>query len=832
VDSTFTANVNTNAGATVVVPQPDGRLLVAGDFVSINGIPRTNLARLQPDGSLDLEFNSDSSLGPKSYINALAALPDGKVLVAGDFTAGPDTFKSDLLRLDSTGRLDTNFNAGLKGYVSVLTLQPDGKVLAGGDFTDILGGARTNVARLNPDGSLDADFLPPGGMPDWVGTLALQADGKILVAGESRNQPEAIKRLLPDGSLDATFAANIGSYGPYLTAVAPQRDGRIVIAGNFNLAGVSHTLGRLNPDGSHDPSFVFDTTPSVSCLLLQADTQLLIGGGFSSIDGVPRGGIARLVNDVSVQPVPGVSIAYLTTWAGNDTTIPAFAAGLPPLSYQWQLNGTNLSGQTNLQCFLPGIATSAAGLYTLVAANAGGTATSGPVRLTVLPASARPGMLDTNFATGTGPNSALWHIAEQPDGKLLVAGTFSTFNGEPRAGFVRLHSNGAVDTNFIATGVNSGGEGYLSTVLPNGKVVVGGWFTSFNGSPRYRIARLETNGVVDESFTASIEETNGSAWVWPIVRQPDGKLLVGGLFNAVNSEPVTNLVRLEPDGAIDHSFTPGGGPNDYVSDIVVQPDGKILVGGLFGYFDGVVRGRITRLNTNGTLDTSFNPGVALSHTGDGVDAIVLQPDGKILIGGTFTTFNNVPRPNVARLNPDGSLDTSFAPASPTWLAASVVYGLALQPDGKVIVGVWPPGGKASACVARLNPDGSFDSSFPLGVCSADGVWCLTRLASGQIMVGGGFPDFNGVATPFLARLHGDEALAPAPVSLVARLNGGLQLEWQSALGVNYQLQSAASLPAVIWRDEGAPFLGTGGLLTTNLSVGPERAKFYRLLLPE
>ena len=183
---------------------------------------------------------------------------------------------------------------------------------------------------------------------------------------------------------------------------------------------------------------------------------------------------------------------------------------------------------------------------------------------------------------------------------------------------------------------------------------------------------------------------------------------------------------------------------------------------------------------------------------------------------------------LVRLNADGSVDTSFRPALPEWIYGTIIYGVTLQPDGKVVVGAWPSGGAIPTCVVRLNPDGSPDSSFHQGTCSIEGAWTMTRLTNGRTMVGGGFPDFNGLPTPYLACLHGDEALGPATVALTARFDGGLQLSWPSEAGSTYQLQSAASLPAAPWLDDGLPFPGTGGVLMTNLPIGTGPAKLFRL----
>ena len=820
-DPSFTANVSIGNGVIAAALQPDGKLVVAGDFTSINGTPHTNVARLYTDGSLDTGFAS--GVGPDSYVYAVVIQTNGSVLMGGEFTTWSGEPQSGLVRLDASGHLDPAFNAGVVGDIYALSTQPDGKVLVGGTFTEILGVARTNVSRLNADGSLDGGFVPPAGMPYKVETLVLQSDGKILVAGSDRFPGTAIYRLHPDGSLDTTFSADLGESTLWVGAVVPQRDGRILIAGRFYLGGIPQTVVRLNPDGSWDPSFALGDIPSVYCLVLQSDTQLLLAGDFSYIKGAPRGSIARLVNDVSVLPVPGVNGAYLTTWAGRSTVIQGFAAGLPPLSYQWQCNGTNLPGQTNLSCSLANLAASDAGHYTLVVSNASGTATSAPMRLTVLPASARPGTFDTGFTPGSGADKSVWSLMEQTDGKLLVTGFFGTFNGEPHGGLVRLNRDGLVDTNFLASGVESGREVYWAMPQPDGKLLVGGWFNYFNGAPRTNLVRLHPDGRLDDSFTASVDVLNPDSYVYPMAEQPDGKILVGGLFSEVNGTPRNNLARLEPDGSLDSSFDPGAGADDYTWAIVLQPDGKSLVGGGFTHFNGVTRGGITRLNANGSMDASFNPGTAANGE---VDVIVLQPDGKIVIGGGFSAFNGVPRSaHLARLNPDGSLDETFVPAAPAWLVGSIIYGVVLQADGKLVAGAYQSGG-AAACVARFNPDGSLDSSYALGVCNSDGVWCMTGLANGQILVGGSFTDFNGLPAGRIVLLHGDEAItALLPFSLGTRWSAGVcELGLFGETGRSYTLERSTNLPQFQpWTN--VTSTGTNWLADPESSTSPQH--FYR-----
>ncbi|MCX6893100.1 MAG: hypothetical protein NTX51_16510 [Verrucomicrobia bacterium] len=222
---------------------------------------------------------------------------------------------------------------------------------------------------------------------------------------------------------------------------------------------------------------------------------------------------------------------------------------------------------------------------------------------------------------------------------------------------------------------------------------------------------------------------------------------------------------------------------------------------------------------------SFKPGTAIQDSYGGVDAIAVQPDGRILIGGAFSAFDGVPRPNLARLNADGTLDTTFVPAALPWLSENWVYGLELQSDGKVIIGACPPGGwgtGAAACVARLNPDGSLDTSYALGSCTRNGVWCSKRLSNGQLMVGGSFPDFNGAATPCLVRLHGDEAFPPTPFTLGLRWSSGvLELGLFGEFGRDYTIETSTSLPAFApWTN----FVSSG---TNWIPVPAQAGQFFR-----
>jgi uncharacterized delta-60 repeat protein len=286
------------------------------------------------------------------------------------------------------------------------------------------------------------------------------------------------------------------------------------------------------------------------------------------------------------------------------------------------------------------------------------------------------GSLDTSFATGAGAFHLVISIKIQPDAKILIGGCFTVYNGVARGNVARLNTDGSLDTSF-ATG--AGADFGVWSVAPqaDGKILIGGEFTSYNGTPRGCVARLNTDGSLDTSFATG---AGAAGAVWTVALQADGKILIGGQFTSYDGIARANIARLNADGSLDTLFNPGTGTNGDVIWITLQADGKILIGGSFTSYNGTPRGYVARLNTDGSLDTSFATGPGANNS---VCRIEEQADGKILMGGGFTSYNGTPRGYVARLNTDGSLDTSFATGAG---ANASVTGIALQADDKILIG--------------------------------------------------------------------------------------------------------------------------------------------------
>ena len=353
-----------------------------------------------------------------------------------------------------------------------------------------------------------------------------------------------------------------------------------------------------------------------------------------------------------------------------------------------------------------------------------------------------------------GANNTVYALVVQPDDKILVAGDFNAINTDPWNHIGRMLPHGVSDPSFtIGTGADSfvDAMALYTNGTHQGKIVIGGGFTSFNGISRYKVARLNANGTVDTSFNPG---TGVDGIVRAVAIQPDNKVIIGGEFRVVNGITRQNIARLNADGSVDLSFDPGTGPeagaDATVWTVAVMGNSvsnAIVIGGDFAFVNGALRLGVARFNSDGSLDTSFDPG---SGTDSTVYSIAVQPDQKILLGGAFSQINLFSRNGVARLNVDGSLDLDFDPGTGT---DNMVYGVKVLPDSKILIaGAFSSYNDTRRVgLARLHSFGVVDTSFmDTALNQFAGIMDRTNFviaidvqSSGAVMIGGSFQRVGG-----------------------------------------------------------------------------------------
>ena len=364
------------------------------------------------------------------------------------------------------------------------------------------------------------------------------------------------------------------------------------------------------------------------------------------------------------------------------------------------------------------------------------------------------GTVDYSFVAGDGYgfDGSVYAIAQSSDGTIYIGGNFGTYyiydDSYYSPYLIALNPNGTVNGDFDTNNLN--GPVYSIVVQPDGKIIVGGDFTTYSYGPGYsanRIARINPDGSFDYTFAFG---TGFDDIVNTIELQPDGKILVGGDFKYFNGINTSFITRLNSNGSNDSSFLIGDSSvlfNTPVYTIKIQTDNKILVGGNFNAFAGQDNWRLIRLNIDGSKDNTFHTGYGFNFddTGD-VYSIDLQSDGKIIVGGKFYVYNNNPCNNIVRLNTDGSLDNTFG-----FGLDDNVNIVKVQPNGKILVGgffksYYPYYNDGSTEnideLVRFNSDCTFDYSFYYNELFNSSPFAIDLLSDGTILIGGEF-DNNG-----------------------------------------------------------------------------------------
>ncbi len=636
---------------TGVAVDSEGRILLAGGFTHINGIRRVAVARLLSNGAVDetwdigdaLETTTENGGRVPAPESGLTIQPDGKVVVVGNFVSVRGRTVNGIVRFHPDGRWDESFASGMGGrrpggspgeWVTASTVLirsiQDGELVIYGDFTEFDGRARSGLARLHSDGSLDTGFIPDLRNSFLVDVLS---DGKVLVALFSSG---TVRRLGRDGANDPTFrwslpglsassfvgaavglpdgrmlvaqsTTEIPGYAPTLKwmntngvvqagytvasrlvqrvrAIAPQPDGKVVVGGEFSRVDGADlgALVRLNTNGTVDRTFKASLKPEISAggsvrnrsiwnILPQSDGRLVISGDFESIEDQSRSALARLLPDGSLD----------RTYAPSRTS-PSYTA-----AYAMQPDDRLIVADRWLT-------------------RAGGLARNGIARFNV------DGTGDESFDPGAGIRfgaqniysiESIRAIVLQSDGRILLTGSLREVGGVARTNLARLHPDGRVDLDYNP-GEGIRGEILAMAVQFGDRLVIGGSFTSVVDQTRVALARLRVDGSLDPGFrpVLSRDETTRPVRVQSVHSLPSGQLVFSGDFGWVNGIRRRGLARLNGDGSLDTAwdlgseieFGVGVGIADIMETRTVVGDlgeGALLVGGSLasGEVAGLIR---------------------------------------------------------------------------------------------------------------------------------------------------------------------------------------------------------------------------------------------------
>ncbi len=769
----FLRTSGSESNIRTIIRLQTGKYLVGGDQITYNEYPTQCITRLTNNGEIDPLFSTgigfQRQTGPTTFANGviycLYEFADGKILVGGQFDLYRGQPAGGLIRLLPNGDPDPAFisGTGANNIVRAFMPMPDGKVLVGGDFTEYNGTAFGRLVLIQINGQPDVNFNHTGaGANGGVFAIDTLSSGEIIIGGAFTNYNSTSKRRLAklekNGTLIASFPS-VQEPNNTVTTVIVEENDKIMLAGSFSIvAGGSGSIRRINGDGTLDPSFTAGTTANsiTETLINYGADHYFAGGQFTDYGGQ--------------------SFDRMVLLKKSD--------GTPETTFNQNNIGVKVGGniQASVSAFPQGVI--AGGSFSIVSSvNTGNIFKLDP-----------NGNLDGTFNAGhsfyagvigsISPFSSgarVLRMIKQQDGKILVAGQFSRYFDKITRCIVRLNPNGTFDETF-QTGLPGADHEILDMALQtDGKIVIVGRFSSVNGLSRTRIARLNADGSLDENFIPDGWSPVTNAGVNAVAIAPDGSIYIGGSFtsyftNGAFSTAYKRLFRLNPDGKLDESFVPANINSGTIQTLLVQSNGKIVMGGSGLFVDNSNSlGNVLRFNTDGSLDNSFNNGQQTIPSNASVARIKFNKDStQILIAGSFSTYGGVPSSGLTRVDKDGNRDPDFGRVS---LVNAV--DMEVLPDGRILaVGNVPiasqPGGNMLSSlpgVARISADGIFDTAWASGGFRARGstlsnnenassTMYACALSENRLLIGGDFYKYGEVPRTVIAAINLGEITTP------------------------------------------------------------------------
>jgi Domain of unknown function (DUF5122) beta-propeller len=662
-------------------------------------------------------------------VNTVAVMPDGSTLLGGDFNSVNGVPRANLARLRLDGTLDLDWKLDVGATVGRIVVDGSGAAFVAGGFQAIGGFSRYNIAKLDALGHVDAawDAHASGG---GISAIALDNTGNLYVAGDSFSgaQRGLAKLSAATGAADHTWdpAGTSGTFAVY--TLLPDNNGSIYVGGYFtNIGGKTrNNLARLptTGTGAADVNWNPVADGAVKAMALDTTGHLFIGGDFDAAGGAYRFGLAKLSTN------------------GSGVADPDWD---PAQSYYVDTVAMRLDGQGSLYI---------GGRFDLVA----GLARQNIARLAV----SGTGVPDPNW--NPSAQGDVLALALTPSGTLISGGRFLAFDGSGRVGYAAISAAG-----ILLPPANVSGVRGVSTVIatqPDGGVIIGGTFQLVNGVARNNLVRLAPGGGVDLQWDPghdAIWQSSGvDTTVSALAIDAGGNAYIGGQFARIGGRDRLGLAKLSGNGAgdADASWNPVEPNNPVYAAALAVDSGAVYVGGVFYEIGGQARTHLVKLDAagSGAADAMWN-----AELDNGVRALALAPDGSLFVGGDFTHAGATPRNYLAKLSAGGS-----GSADPQWDPSPDEPVLALHSDDEgtlYVAGYFLNiGGQALLNVARISQTGTgqADSNWTAASTGPPGKINALDLVDGDLYVAGDFNTFQGVTCASLVRLDlADGAVDPS-----------------------------------------------------------------------
>ena len=710
-----TPNVNllTSGSVYAIARMADGSVVIGGQFVSVNGALRSNIAKRLPDGTLDPDWHPAID----GYVAALAVDSDGNVYAGGEFSHVDGYARRNLVKISPKGKVVPGWDPSPDGVVFAMASHDTDELFVGGDFGTIGGITKTNLAKLSQaSGTVDIQWSPePSGQYAVIFALANSQDGMLIVGGyfpsigASSHRNLAKVAYMGSGAADPDWDPS-PNRAVFDIAVAP--DGSVFVAGDFwqfrsatgdpwlqsNVAKLSGTGSGLIV-GSWDP-FNFAPPGPRQHIAVDANGWVYVSGQGPLLDDGTTSNVFR-VSQMGAGPID-------TSWNPQVIGSPyvlSFADG--KLLVGGQLS--TASRQTRLG-------------------------------FVSLKADASP---DVAF-DAEAPGGATFAVAAQSDGRLIISGQFAKANGQLRGGLLRLNADGSLDMNW-----NPSPVGFVRAIIfaTDGSAIVGGNFSQIGGQSMDAVAKLSsTDGAADPNWKPDL-----GGYVRALATDNAGLIYAGGYFNhGSGAATQRNLVRVSDSGtgAVDTTWLPD--PDSGVEELSLDGQGALFARGQFLTMNGASRKRIAKLLTTGptVLDVLWNPLPAAQMyeiVADGFGSVFVAGGGFPIAGGGSTG-------SIAKLSASGA-----GAADPLWkpFSGRVARHIAIDAQSNSLFA------DSSTYDATTGIDTYYLTKHSTnGTGDADPSWNPTvnsavadiQISSGKVLLGGYFTQVSGQPRYGLAAL--------------------------------------------------------------------------------